>query len=197
MKGGNFNTTTRISYNRDASLIDDEKNFIKNLSIGEDLRLSYNYKEKLDLGVTASINYNSVGYTIQQQRNDDFFTHVYSADFTYTFKKGLILSTDIDYTANTGRADGFNQNFTMWNASIAKQVLKSKRGEVKVSVYDILKQNQSITRNVRDNYIEDVQNNVLQRFFSLSFTYNINRMGGKSMMPRNLERATRGVRIGM
>jgi Tfp pilus assembly pilus retraction ATPase PilT len=85
----------------------------------------------------------------------------------------------------------------MWNASIAKQVLKSKRGEVKVSVYDILKQNQSITRNVRDNYIEDVQNNVLQRFFSLSFTYNINRMGGKSMMPRNLERATRGVRIGM
>jgi len=197
MKGGNFNTTTRISYNKDASLVNGARNNITNLTLGEDLRLSYNYKEKIDIGVTAGVTYNSVGYSIQKQNNEDYFTHVYSADFTYTFKKGLIFSTDIDYTANTGRADGFNQNFTMWNASIAKQVLKSKRGEVKVSVYDILKQNQSIIRNVRDNYIEDVQSIVLQRFFSLGFTYNINRMGGKNMMPRNLERATRGVRIGM
>jgi len=197
MKGGNFNTTTRISFDRDANLVDERKNYIKNLSIGEDLRLSYNYKESLNMSVTASITYNSVAYSIQKQRNDDYYTHMYSADITYTFPKGLIISTDVDYTAYTGRADGFNQNFTMWNASVAKQVLKSKRGEFKLSVYDILKQNQSITRNVRDNYIEDVQNIVLQRFFSLSFTYNINRMGGKSMLPPRMERGTRNMRIGM
>jgi hypothetical protein len=197
MKGGNFNTTTRINFNNDASLVNGERNNIKNLSLGEDIRLNYNYKEKLDMGITASVTYNAVEYSIQKQNNDNFYTHVYSADVTYTFPKGLILSTDVDYTANTGRADGFNQSFTMWNASIAKQVFKSKRGEFKLSVYDILKQNQSIVRNVRDNYIEDVQSTVLQRFFSLGFTYNINRMGGKNMMPRALERATRGVRIGM
>jgi hypothetical protein len=195
MKGGNFNTNTRINYNRDVNFVNGDKNFIRNLTLGEDLRLSYNYKEKLDLGVTAGITYTAANYSIQKDRNEDYYTHVYSADISYIFPKNFILSTDVDYTANTGRADRFNQRFTMWNASFAKQVFKSKRGEVKASVYDILKQNQSISRNVRDNYLEDIQNTVLQRFFSLSFTYNLNRMGGKNMMPRMMERATRNIRI--
>lgn len=195
LKGGNFNTNTRVAYNRDVNFVNNDKNFIKNLTLGEDLRVSYNYKEKLDLGVTAGITYTSANYSIQQARNEDYYTHVYSADVTYTFPKNFIASTDVDYTANTGRSDGFNQSFTMWNASFGKQVFKSKRGEIKASVYDILKQNQSITRVARENYIEDQQSTVLQRFFSLSFTYNLNRMGGKNMMPRMMERATRGVRI--
>ncbi|MFN2456849.1 MAG: outer membrane beta-barrel protein [Chitinophagaceae bacterium] len=196
MKGGNFNTTTRINYNRDASVIDGDENFIKNFTVGEDLRLNYNYKEKLDLGLTASINYTSARYTIQQNQNYSYYTHNYSADVTYTFPKGIILSTDLDYTANTGRTDGFNQDFFMWNSSLAKQLFKNKRGELKLSVFDILDQNENITRNVAENYIEDVQSQVLQRFFMLTFTYNLKRMGGKSMqMPRMMERATRDIRI--
>ncbi len=196
MKGGNFNTTTRINYNRDASVIDGDENFIKNFTVGEDLRLNYNYKEKLDLGLTASINYTSARYTIQQNQNYSYYTHNYSADVTYTFPKGIILSTDLDYTANTGRSDGFNQDFFMWNSSLAKQLFKNKRGELRLSVFDILDQNESITRNVAENYIEDVQSQVLQRFFMLTFTYNLNRMGGKNMrMPRMMERATRDIRM--
>jgi hypothetical protein len=69
----------------------------------------------------------------------------------------------------------------MWNASIAQELFKNRRGEVKFSVYDLLKQNQSIIRDVQDNYIEDIQNTVLQRFFLLSFTYKLNRMAGKNV----------------
>lgn len=194
MKGGNFNTNSRISYNRDANMINKVKNYTKNLNLGEDLRLSYNYKDKLDLGLTASINYNSVKYTVQTRNNSAYFTHNYAADITYTFPKGFILSTDFDYTFNTGRTDGFNRNYAMWNGSFAKQLFKNKRGELKASVFDILNQNVSVNRNIGSNYIEDVQNSTLQRFFMLTFTYNINRMGGKGLPPM-LERATRGMRF--
>lgn len=177
MKGGNFNFNTSIDYNRDANLINNLKNYTNNFSLGEELRLSYNYKENLDIGINAGIIYNAVKYTVQKTQNNFYYTHNYSADVTYTFLADFYLSTDIDYTGYSGRTDDFNQKFIRWNASIIKQLFKNKRGEIKFSVIDILNQNINISRNVADNYIEDVQNIALKRYGLLTFTYNLNNIG--------------------
>jgi hypothetical protein len=194
MKGGNFNTNTRINISRDVNLFDDVTNYTNRTTLGEDLRLSYNYKEKLDMGIGVTAEYNSVTYTVQHQPNDRYFQSSYSADITYTLPKGFILATDFEYTLNNGRSDGYNQNFALLNASLAKTLFKSQKGEIKFSVYDLLNQNISVTRNVGTNYVEDVQTSVLQRFLMLTFTYRLNRMGGRQM-PAIMERATKNLRI--
>ena len=56
---------------------------------------------------------------------------------------------------------------------VGKKLFKNQLGEIKVSVFDLLEQNKSITRNVTDAYVEDVKNNVLQRFVMLSFNYKL------------------------
>jgi hypothetical protein len=181
MRGGNINFTTKASYYRDVNLVNLQKNFTSNMMLGEDVRLNYNFRDKLDLGVTASVMYNSVNYTNSFNNDNSYYTHAYSVDATYTLPGGFILSSDLDYTFYTGRTDGFNQNYVMWNGGLARKVFKNKRGELKLSVFDILNQNISVTRNVNANYIEDVQNTVLKRFGLLSFTYQFNRMGGKNI----------------
>ncbi len=182
MKGGNFNTYTTISYNRNVNFADGVKNFTYDFSLGEELRVSYNHEERLDVGISVGIDYNSVKNTLQknQNQNSSYYVYAASADISYTLPENFILSTDLDYATNTGLASGYNQSYFLWNASLSKQVFKNKRGELKLSINDILNQNTNVSRNTADNYIEDVRNLTLRRFAMLTFTYNLNRTGGKS-----------------
>jgi hypothetical protein len=146
------------------------------------------------MGISASITYNQVRNTVQKNNNASYYTHVYAADITYTLTKNFIISTDVDYNMTTGLASGFNQNFAIWNASIAKEVFKNRKGEIKAYIFDILNQNTSVYRTIMDNAVQDVRNLTLRRYFTLTFSYKINRMGGRSLPPM-LERATRGFRM--
>ncbi len=56
----------------------------------------------------------------------------------------------------------------------------NKSGELRFSGYDLLNQNNAISRNVSDIYIEDTKSNVLQRFYMLSFIYTFKNFGLKN-----------------
>ena len=58
--------------------------------------------------------------------------------------------------------------------------MKFKRGEIKLSVSDLLNKNQAIVRSANQNYIEDQNNRVLRRFFLLGFTYNLNKFSANT-----------------
>jgi hypothetical protein len=197
LKGSNVNFTTIINYNRDVSMVYKEKNLTKRWLLTQNFGFNYN-KDKFDMGITGGITYNNARYTLQQNLNTGYFTQTYTADFSYTFKKDVILSTDFDLFINSGRTEGFNQSIPMWNGGLSKQFMKNKAAEVKLMVYDILNQNKSITRTIGDNYFEDNRTNVLRRYVLLSFTYNLNRMAGRNQqmqLPQNMQRMMeRGMR---
>jgi len=100
-------------------------------------------------------------------------------------KKGWFVQNDLSYTGYSGLGAGYNQQFVLWNAGIGKKFLKNQAGELKLSVFDLLKQNQSITRTVDPSFIEDVRNQVLQQYFLLTFTYKLKNFGTAKVNTNN------------
>ena len=90
---------------------------------------------------------------------------------------GLVLATDLNYTASSGYSEGYNVNQWMWNASISYQFLRDRSATVMLKVYDLLQQKSNIQRSVTANYIDDIEYNSLTRYFMLTFTYKFNTFG--------------------
>jgi hypothetical protein len=202
LKGSSLNFTNTILFNKDVSLLYKQKNIGKTFTISQGAGANFNLlKEKLDLGVNMNISYYNVKYSVNTSLNESYLTKTLSADISYTFLNTFILSTDFDYYFNSGRSNGFNESIPLWNASLATQLFKKKNAEIRLSVNDILNQNQSITRTNSDNYIEDTRTNVLRRYFILSFLFNLNKMGGKNgnpmqiPMPKMMQRGLRNLRF--
>ena len=72
-----------------------------------------------------------------------------------------------------GLSQNYNQDYILWNCALGYKFLKDHKGDIRLSVFDVLNQNKNIQRSVSNTYIQDTQTNVLQRYFMLIFTYNL------------------------
>lgn len=167
----NFNVGVGISEN--PGLINNQKNISNTKNLTSGIVLSSNINPQVDFTISYSANYNIVENSLLTTSNNNYFFHNANVKFNYVGKKGFVFSSDLNNTLYTGLTDGFNQNFTLWNLGIGQKFLKNKRGELKLSVFDVLDQNNAITRTTTETYIEDVRSLILNRYFLLTFTYTI------------------------
>ena len=179
---GTVEIGTNGGYSRNKQLINDlggnvQMNTIRTLSLGPDIRFDINPTDKLNLGIGGGINYNKTKYSAQSSGPAEYLSQDYNASVDWQMPKGFFFSTDFSYTINSQRAAGYNLQVPLWNASISKQVLKFNRGELKFSARDLLNKNVGISRNTNNNYIEDSRVLTLRRFFLVSFTYSLSKVG--------------------
>jgi hypothetical protein len=90
---------------------------------------------------------------------------------------GLVLGTDLSFTANRGYAAGYDADEWMWNAQVSYQFLRGRAATIALKAYDLLQSRKTLSRSVTANYIDDTSYNSLTRYFMLSFSYRFNTFG--------------------
>ncbi|MES2730908.1 MAG: outer membrane beta-barrel protein, partial [Bacteroidota bacterium] len=169
----NLNFNASLNYTHSPGFINNQLNYSDAQTLGLGVILSSNISDKLDFTLSSTSSLNRSQNTLQSKLNNRYFNQNSRLSLNWIFWKGFVYQTSLNHQINTGLSSGYNQSFLLWNMSIGKKFLKNQQGELKLSVYDLLKQNNSIQRNINVAYIEDVQTQVLQRYFMLTFTYNL------------------------
>lgn len=181
----NLNFGSNLSQSQTVNLQNDRKggslkNYTRNYALGGVIRWTTNLQKNFDVNFTSNSTYNIARYTVSRNQNGNYFSESLSTEFTYYTNSGWMVNADFDYKYY-GRGAGYNTSVPLLTMYLAKQIFKDKSGEIRLSVYDLLNQNVSITRNITNNYIQDVQNKVLTRYVMLTFTYNLRRFGDGKM----------------
>ena len=171
----NLNLNAGLAYTRLPGLTNNINIITNNIVYNGGIVLASNISEYVDFNLSYNTNFNQTSGSGSGDNN--FINQAIGAQVNLLSKTGWFLQNDVSYQANSGLSAGFNQKYSLWNAAIGKKFLKNKVGELKLSVFDLLKQNQSIVRTVDARFIEDSQSQVLQQYFLLTFTYNLKNFG--------------------
>jgi hypothetical protein len=169
----NINLNAGGIFTRTPSLVNKIVNYSNAYNLNIIFTLASNISENLDFTLSSRANMNITRNTLQTNQNNKYNIFMNSLGLDWIFWEGFFLHADMTNQYYTGLVQGNNQNFTLLNLALGKKFFSDNSGEVKLSVFDALKQNKSIQTNVTDYYIEYITNSVLKQYVMLTFTYNL------------------------
>lgn len=181
--GSNLNLDLGYTFQNNPGLINGAKTEARNHVLTAGVTVSSNISDKLDFTLSGRPSWNVVRNTQQPAADNAFLSQVSTLRFNWQVPGGIVLRTDLSHQYFGGLAEGFNQNFFLWNAALGKKLFRNERGEIALSMNDLLNQNRNIGRTVTETWIEDSWTNALTRFVMLSFTYNLRHFGKPAEKP--------------
>lgn len=181
----NLNLQTNISYVNGQSLLNNVKNQTQSTVIGETVKWTTNLKNNFDMNLSTSYSINPIRNSLSANQNTNYTTASLAADFTLYSNNGWILASDFDYTHYGNRPAGYNTTVFLITPSVAKQFLKNKAGELRLSCFDVLGQNKAVSSSATANQIVNSISNTLTRYFMLTFTYNLRSFGQQGQQRGN------------
>ena len=172
----NANLSLNASYQEQPGMVNKQINTSETTTLGFGLSVTSNISEKIDFTLSSRTNWNQAISSLNSSLNSVFLNQQFEGRINLILPGDWTFRSSIINQSFSGLGDGFNQNYWLWNGSIGKKFLKDNKGELSLVVFDLLKQNVSIQRNVTELYIEDAQTIVLQQYFMLRFNYRLSAM---------------------
>ena len=182
----NVNLNTRLGYGRTPGLINGELNKNDNISLGQGVTFTSNISKNLDFTLSSTGTYTIVNSSLQANLDQNYYIQESNLRLYYSPNDGkLFVGNNVNNTLYSGLSEGFDQSVWLWNIEAGYRFAKNNKAEMKLVIFDLLNQNNSISRTVSDVAITDVYTNVLTRYGLLTFTYIIGNFKEQDQGDRN------------
>lgn len=172
-----FRITPFVNYNKRKLIVNNRTSIASTFGYGPSFNIGLNWNDKVEFRPMYSPNFSKTKYTDPGFTNLKVMNHYMEAELIVRMPKKLVWETNVAYRNTNQVAPGLPKTNILWNAAVTLLMMKGDIGLLKLGVFDILNTNNGVYRYASQNQITDNQTNVLQRFFHLSFTYNIRNMG--------------------
>lgn len=180
---GGFNTPLRnkkftvgsnlsVNYRNQKSFVNALENTLKNFQVRIGTNSSYR-SDLFDLGINANFSFNDIVYTVRPEDNQKTYNYGISGFTTWYLPYDLVIESDVNWTARSGYASGYNIPEVIWNASMTKQLFSKSygTGSLKLEIYDILKNQSNVSSYETTNGFRTSEVNSLPSYFMCSFIY--------------------------
>lgn len=137
------------------------------------LRLDYTPSDKFTIYTNANWNINDTKYSISSGQNQKIVNSNYGAEMNFKLPKEIYFNSRFNYNSYVNKRFGFDQSMPILNLSVYKTMLKSKKGEIRLTAFDVFNKNRGISQMAYGNVVSQEQVRTLARYFMLSFTYNM------------------------
>jgi len=167
-----FNMNSSVSFNRTPGVINFQKNFNDNIDLSQGLTLTSNISKDLDFTLSTTGTYTVVNSSLQATLDNNYYIQSSNIRLYYSPNGGkLFVSNIVNNNIFSGLSADLDQSVWLWNIEAGYRFLKDNKGELKLSIFDLLNQNNAIARTINDVTIEDTFTRVLTRYGLVSFTY--------------------------
>ncbi len=124
--------------------------------------------------IGGDITYNNPSSTLSFSSNQPYSQQVFTTGFEIELPWKMSIEADAEYTINSQRADGYDINFLIIDASINKRFLETENLILSLMGNDLLNQNVSAQRIIENNVVIDNHTRIISRYFLLKLTLRFN-----------------------
>ena len=161
------------SYSRSLALINSQETETNTLSQSIGANLDLTPTEWLSLYAGSSFRLSKTKYEQNPSQNQDIVNWSAYTNMNIKLPKAFYFDMKFNYSRFENESFGFSQEVPILNAFVYKLIGEAKKWEIRLSAYDIFKQNETISQFAGQNFVSTGRIETLSRYFLLGVTYNM------------------------
>jgi len=175
----NLNLTAGLNYTHTPGQVNYVEDFSNDVVPTAGVVISSNVSANLDFTLSYTGNYNFVKNSLQGMANNNYYNHTAAFKINWIFLKGIVINSNISnaYYTTLSSSTG-NINYYLWTSYIGYKFMKNRALEARITVFDMLNQNKSVSRIIAANYVENDITNILRQYAMFQLTYTLRNFKG-------------------